>query len=47
MNCNFEYLSEINLYFIREINKYLNINTEIRFSKDLDLHEDKNVRLIN
>jgi hypothetical protein len=47
MNCNFEYLSEINLYFIREINKYLNINTEIRFSKDFDLNEDRNQRLIN
>ncbi|MAJ05360.1 MAG: hypothetical protein CBC44_002540 [Flavobacteriales bacterium TMED84] len=47
MNCNFEYLSEINLYFIQEINKYLNINTEIRFSKDFDLHEDRNQRIIN
>ena len=47
MNCNFEYLTEINLYFIREINKYLNINTEIRFSKDFDLYEDRNQRLIN
>ena len=47
MNCNFEYLSEINLYFIQEINKYLNINTEIRFSKDFDLHEERNQRLIN
>lgn len=47
MNCNFEYLSEINLHFIREINKYLNIKTEIRFSKDFDLHEDRNMRLIN
>jgi len=47
MNCNFEYHSEINLHFIREINKYLNIKTEIRFSKDYDLHEDKNQRLIN
>ena len=47
INCNFEYLSEINLYFIQEINKYLNINTEIRFSKDFDLDEDRNQRLIN
>tara|TARA_B100001287_G_scaffold106033_1_gene89221 strand:+ start:2834 stop:3430 length:597 start_codon:yes stop_codon:yes gene_type:complete len=47
MNCNFEYLSEINLYFIKEINKYLNIKTEIRFSKDFDLHQDRNMRLIN
>ena len=47
MNCNFEYLSEINLYFIQKINKFLNINTEIRFSKDFDLHEERNQRLIN
>lgn len=47
MKCDFEYLSEINLYFIREINKFLNIDTEIRFSKDFKLHEDRNMRLIN
>ena len=47
MYCNFEYLSEINLHFIKEINKYLNIKTEIRFSKDYDLHKDRNMRLIN
>ena len=46
MNCNFKYLSDINLHFIREINKYLNIDTEIRFSKDFDLQEDRNQRLI-
>ena len=47
MNCNFEYLSEINLHFVREINKFLNINTEIKFSKDFDLHEERSQRLIN
>ena len=47
MNCNFKYLSDINLYLIREINKFLNINAEIRFSKDFDLHDDRNQRLIN
>ena len=47
MNCNFDYLSEINLYFIQNINKYLNIDTEIRFSKDFNLHKDRNMRLIN
>jgi len=47
MKCNFEYLSEINLHFIQKINKYLNIKTEIRFSSEFKLHEDKNFRLIN
>ena len=39
MNCNFEYLSEIN--------QYLNIDTEIRFSKDFEVHKERNQRLIN
>ena len=45
MNCNFKYLSDINIHFIREINKYLNIDT-IRFSKDFDLGKIEIKRLI-
>lgn len=44
--CDFEYLSEINLHFITEINKLLDIKTEIRFSSEFHLAEDRNLRLI-
>jgi hypothetical protein len=35
-------LTDVNLHFIREINKYLEINTEIRFSSEFQLAEEKN-----
>ena len=44
---DYKYLSEINLHFINEINKLLNIKSEIKFSSEFELHEDKNIRLIN
>ena len=47
MSCNFEYISDINYHFITAINNLLNIKTEIRFSRDLKLSEDRNLRLIN
>ena len=47
MSCSFKYLTDINIHFIVEINKYLNISTNIRFSKDFNLHDDRNTRLIN
>ena len=47
MKCNFQYLSEINVYFINEINRFLKINTEIKFSRDFFLDKDRNIRLIN
>ena len=40
------YLSEINLSFIKIINNYLGINTEIIRSKDLKFEGNKNERLI-
>jgi hypothetical protein len=46
-NCNFDFLTDVNLHFIREINKYLEINTEIRFSSEFQLAEEKNERLLN
>lgn len=45
-NCKFDYLSEINIHFIREINKFLEIDTEIVFSKDLNLAEGKTEKLV-
>jgi hypothetical protein len=46
-NCNFKYLSEVNEYFIREINKYLGITTKIVRSEEFVLAEDRNERLVN
>lgn len=46
-NCNFEYLTEVNLYFIEAINKFLGVETEIRFSSEFDLDEEKTQRLVN
>lgn len=45
--CTYQYLSEINLHFIREINSFLGIKTEILSSSDFDLAEDRNQRLID
>ncbi|WP_297796220.1 WbqC family protein [uncultured Eudoraea sp.] len=33
-NCEFEYLSEINFHFIKAINSFMGIETEIRFSSE-------------
>lgn len=46
-NCRLQYLTEINFFFISEINKFLNIDTEIRFSSEFNLAEEKSLRLIN
>lgn len=46
-NCKFEFLTEVNLYFIEAIMKYLGIKTEIRYSSEFTLHEDKTQRLVN
>lgn len=47
LNNQEEYLSEINISFINEINKILSIETEIIWSKDLDLRGDKSEKLLN
>jgi len=46
-NCKFEYLSEINIHFIQAINSFMGIETEIRFSSEFELHEERTQRLIN
>ncbi len=46
-NCNYGYLSEINIHFIKEINRFLGIETEIRFSSEFELHEERSQRLVN
>lgn len=46
-NCNLKYLSDINIYFIEEINKFFGIDTKIRLSSEFNLDDDKTERLVN
>lgn len=47
MNCTFDYLTEVNIYFIEHINKYLGIDTSIKYSSDFNLHEERTQRMVN
>ena len=47
MTCNYDFITEVNMHFIRKINSFLNIKTKIRFSSEFDLHDEKNQRLLN
>jgi hypothetical protein len=46
LNCNFEYLTDVNMHFISEINTFLDISTEIRHSSEFDLADEKTERLV-
>lgn len=46
-SCNYEFLTDVNLHFIRSICDYLGINTEIRFSSEFELAEEKTERLVS
>jgi hypothetical protein len=46
-NCDFEFLTDVNLHFINEINHQLGIRTEIKFSSEFELAEEKTERLLN
>lgn len=47
LNNNETYLSKININFIKEINKILNIKTQIHQSSNFDLTGDRTDRLVN
>ena len=47
LTCNYDYLTEINLHFIANINKYLGIQTPLKLSSEFILHEEKTQRLVN
>jgi hypothetical protein len=47
LSCHFDYLSDINRYFIENINQYLGINLKIIGSEQFELAEDKTDRLVN
>ena len=44
---DFNYLSEVNYHFIKEINSFLGITTELRWSHEFDLKKGQNERLIS
>jgi hypothetical protein len=46
-NCDFEFLTDVNLHFINEINHRLGIQTEIKLSSEFELAEEKTQRLVN
>ena len=45
--CSFSFLTEINLHFIQAINQFLGIETEIRYSSEFELDEERTMRLVN
>jgi len=47
LNCNEEYLSEINYKFIITINKILEIETKIKFSSEFEIYGNQTEKLIN
>jgi hypothetical protein len=47
INCDEEYLSQINFHFIEEINRTLDIETRISWSSDYHLIEGKTERLVS
>jgi WbqC-like protein len=46
LNCNEEYLSQINYKFITTINKILDINTELRWSSEFNLIDGQTEKLL-
>ncbi len=47
LNCNFKYLSEINLHFLQIINSILGINTQMSYSADYEVTGNKTERLVH
>lgn len=45
--CESDFLTDINLYFIRKITAFLGIEIEVLRSRDFDLHDDRTQRLVN
>lgn len=47
VNCNFDYLSDVNYYFLTNLCSLLGINTKFRWSSEFLLEEDRTIRLIS
>lgn len=45
--CDFNRLTQVNVYFIQRIMEYLEIDTEIRFSSEFELAVDRTQRLLD
>jgi len=46
-NCTHDYLTDVNIHFIHEINQFLGIKTEIKYSSEFVLAEEKTQRLVD
>ncbi len=47
MNCNFDRLTDVNEYFLKEIGNYLGINTTYRRSEEFKLSEDRTEKIVD
>lgn len=47
LNCNFDYLTDVNIHFITAINTFLGIKTPIKFSSEFVLNEERTQRLVD
>ena len=47
LECNYKYLTEVNLHFIRAILDFFKINTNIKLSSEFTLAENKTQRLVD
>jgi hypothetical protein len=47
LTCNYDFLTEVNLHFIKRINLFLGVSTEIKYSSNYILHEEKTQRLVD
>lgn len=47
MNCQFEKLSEVNEYFLKEIGNFLGIKTEFRRSEEFVLSEERTQKMVD
>lgn len=47
LNCNFDYLTDVNIHFITAINTFLGITTPIKLSSEFVLNEERTQRLVD
>lgn len=47
MNCNFDRLTDVNEYFLKEIGGFLGITTEYRRSEEFELCEDRTQKMVD
>jgi hypothetical protein len=47
MNCNFDRLTDVNEFFLKEISKFLEISTSFRRSEEFELCDDRTQKMVN